>query len=392
MTSQKAILHHDLICFSHLRWNFVYQRPQHLLSRFALHTRVFFVEEPFWEKGKNGSVITRVDESNVYVHQQYIDPDLERDDIRQMKREALEEMIREHNITDFIAWYYTPQAIPFTNAIAPALTVYDCMDELSAFKNPPGDLRDNEALLLKKADIVFTGGNSLYEAKKQLHSNIHAFPSSIDREHFAVARGLQRDPEDQREIGKPRIGFYGVVDERFNTQLLDAMSQLRPGYHFVVIGPVVKIDPESLPHRENIHYLGAREYKELPAYLSGWDAAMMPFAINDSTRFISPTKTPEFLAAGKPVVSTPINDVVQPYGTKGYVSIADTAEEFVTALDRIFGEILSSKENYEAWLRQVDQYIDRLSWDSTWSSMRSLMEDTLKRKSITNKKTTDAYV
>jgi UDP-galactopyranose mutase len=260
-------------------------------------------------------------------------------------------------------------ALSFTRHLQPQAVVYDCMDELSAFKNAPAALREREAELFKRADLVFTGGQSLYEAKRHQHHSIHAFPSSIDAPHFMQARAMVDERADQREIPHPRIGFFGVIDERMDIDLLAGVADLRPDWHLVIIGPVVKIDENDLPRRDNIHYLGGKSYKELPAYLSGWDVAMLPFARNESTRFISPTKTPEYLAAGCPVVSTSIRDVVRPYGQKGLVHIADTPEEFAAAIDTAI------KTDSPQRLMEVDFFLRQTSWDRTWSQMSDLIAE-----------------
>src|SRR5215204_3870526 len=224
-----------------------------------------------------------------------------------------------------ILWYYTPMALAFTSHLECDLCVYDNMDELSAFRGASQEMIDNEAELFRRADVVFTGGMSLYEAKRNRHANVHGLPSSIDFDHFSKARRMRdAEPADQAAIPHPRLGFFGVIDERMDIDLVAAVADLRPDWHLVMIGPVVKIDPATLPQRANIHWLGGKSYSDLPRYLSGWDVGFMPFALNESTRFISPTKTPEFLAAGVPVVSTPITDVVRPYGEKGLVEIAKT--------------------------------------------------------------------
>ena len=199
------------------------------------------------------------------------------------------------------------------------------MDELSQVQVRAGQAARARAGADRPADIVFTGGSSLYEAKKDRHANVHCFPSSVDRAHFLKARARQFDPADQEDLPRPRLGFYGVIDERFDIELLDKVAAMRPDWSFVMVGPVVKISEDDLPKRPNIHYLGGKTYAQLPAYLSGWDVALMPFAMNESTQFISPTKTPEYLAGGKPVVSTPIKDVVRHYGQLEGVKIASTA-------------------------------------------------------------------
>jgi UDP-galactopyranose mutase len=304
---------------------------------------------------------------NVMVIIPYLPTDIELSKMEQALTDLVDELIYEEELIDYSLWYYTPMAMAFTRHLEPRAIIFDCMDELSLFKNAPRELVEWEQELMTRADVVFTGGVSLYEAKKHAHHNIHPFPSSIDFAHFAQARERLIEPDDQINIPHPRIGFYGVIDERFDAELLIRVAELRPNYQFIVVGPVVKIDPRTLPRRKNIHYLGKKDYHTLPLYLSGWDCAMMPFAHNESTRYISPTKTPEFLAAGKPIVSTSIKDVVTPYAQQHLIHIADAPDEFATAIDLA----LQEKNNLE-WLDRVDHYLADHSWDKTFEKMASL--------------------
>jgi UDP-galactopyranose mutase len=333
-TETPEIPNYDLVCLSHLRWDFVYQRPQHLLSRFARERRVFFVEEPiFTDEPSRLDMSAR--EDNLFVVVPHLNhAEAGERSAENLIREQLDEMFDERAIKDFILWYYTPMAVSFTDHLHPQAIVYDCMDELSMFKNAPPQLIKNEAKLFEKADVVFTGGQSLYEAKRHQNPNVWAFPSSIDTAHFNKARKITADETpDQKEIPRPRLGYAGVIDERIDIELLREIAEKRPAWQIVMLGPVVKIDEADLPRPGNIHYLGMKDYKELPEYIAGWDVALMPFALNDSTRFISPTKTPEYLAAGKPVVSTAIRDVVRPYGEQNLVAIAKNADEFIEAAE-----------------------------------------------------------
>jgi UDP-galactopyranose mutase len=234
-------------------------------------------------------------------------------------------------------------------------------------------LRQLEAQLLRRADIVFTGGMSLYEAKREQHPNVHAFPSAVDVEHFAKARRDITDPADQRDIPHPRFGFFGVIDERLDRDLVAEVARRRPEWQLILVGPVVKIDPESLPRAPNIHYLGRKAYDDLPLYIAGWDAALMPFARNAATRFISPTKTPEYLAAGKPVVSTPIVDVVRGWGHLDAVRIAATPDEFVRETENALRLVANDPE----WLEPVDRELANISWDQTWARMSALIAASL---------------
>lgn len=366
-TAASGPAEHDLLCLSHLRWDFVYQRPQHLLSRCARDRRVFFVEEPILDDGPPRLEVTPRD-GGVWVAVPRLPHGTPAEQAEQAQRALLDELLGSHAIRSYVLWVYSPMALGFADHLRPAATVYDCMDELANFLGAPPALRERERELFRRADLVFTGGHSLYEAKREQHHAVHAFPSSIDAAHFGQARAPQGDPPDQAGIPRPRLGFFGVIDERLDIELLDGAAALRPDWQFVMIGPVVKIDPARLPRRPNIHWLGQKSYKELPAYIAGWDLAIMPFARNDATRFISPTKTPEYLAAGRPVVSTSIRDVVRPYGDNGLVAIADTPEEFVVAAE---GEL--ARADRDRWQRRVDAFLAGDSWDSTWDRMHDLI-------------------
>lgn len=354
----------DVICYSHLRWNFVYQRPQHLMSRFVKHFRVFFVEEPVFDDCEKEFLDNTLSPEGVWVIVPHLPHGLTEIEIQDSTEKLLEGFFNYFQVNEYFFWYYTPMALPVSKSFSPALIVYDCMDELSAFKNAPAILKERERELMAKADIVFTGGHSLYEAKKDLHNYIFPFPSSIDKKHFAKARTVVSDPPDQNFIPHPRIGFFGVIDERMDIELLDIIAREKPDLNFIIIGPVVKIDPATLPAHPNIYYLGSRQYDDLPYYLAGWDIAMMPFAINESTRYISPTKTPEYLAGGKPVVSTQIQDVVSPYGEKGFVCIAGNPKEFIQCIEK---ELAMKDKN--KWLIAVDAFLAENSWDITAEKM-----------------------
>lgn len=356
----------DVVCLSHLRWDFVYQRPQHLMARFARRGRIFFIEEPFYGAASPTLEISARPE-RVQVVQPRLPDGLSVAEVEAALAALLGDLVEQQEIVEPLAWYYTPMAMAFTTALKPAVTVYDCMDELAAFRGAPPELHQREAALFRQADLVFTGGQSLFEAKRNQHRSVHAFPSSVDTAHFAQARTHRAEPADQAAIPGPRLGFFGVIDERFDTALLDGAAALRPDWQFVVIGPVVKIDPAELPQRPNIHYLGGKSYAELPAYVAGWNVALMPFARNDSTRYISPTKTPEYLAAGKPVVSTSITDVIHPYQERDLVRIADTPAEFIAASEAAMAE------DAEARIKRADAFLAQTSWDRTWEQMNSLI-------------------
>jgi UDP-galactopyranose mutase len=365
-----------LICFSHLRWNFVFQRPQHLMSRFAREMNVIYWEEPI-EIAAGETAYLQVREAADAANVRVVVPHLPAGMPEDAREGTLARLLDAHLAAmkgRLIAWYYTPMMLPFSTHVTPDLTVYDAMDELSKFKFAPEHLLSYEQELIDRADLVFTGGSSLYEAKKNRHHSVHCFPSSVDRAHFAKARARAFEPADQEELSRPRLGFYGVIDERFDTELLDKLAEARPNWSFVMVGPVVKISDEDLPKRPNIHYLGGKTYDQLPSYLSGWDVALMPFAINESTEFISPTKTPEYLAGGRPVVSSPIRDVVRHYGQLEGVQIASTLEDWIAACEKSL-ELAKNPES--GWLAEADLLLSASSWDTTQARMSGLVADVL---------------
>ena len=365
-----------LLCFSHLRWNFVFQRPQHLMNRFAREMNVIYWEEPV-DIGPRETAFLQIREAEGASNIRIIVPHLPEGMPDDAREATLKRLLDAHLASlrgTLVAWYYTPMMLPFSRHIEADVTVFDAMDELSKFKFAPVKLLDLEQELIDRADVVFTGGSSLYEAKKDRHDNIHCFPSSVDRAHFCKARARLFDPADQEDLPRPRLGFYGVIDERFDTEMLDKVAAMRPDWSFVMVGPVVKIAPDDLPRRHNIYYLGGKTYDQLPSYLAGWEVALMPFAMNESTQFISPTKTPEYLAGGRPVVSTPIKDVVRHYGHLEGVKIASTAEEFVAACEEALG---LSRNRESGWLAEADLMLSAASWDTTQARMSGLIADVL---------------
>ncbi|HEY6050253.1 MAG TPA: glycosyltransferase family 1 protein [Thermoanaerobaculia bacterium] len=363
----------DVVCLSHLRWDFVFQRPQHLLTRFAREARVFYVEEPEFHSGP-ATVSVTLRENGVHVVVPRLPEGLAAEDQVVLQKELLDDLLRRYAVRRYVLWYYTPMALPFSRHLQPLAIVYDCMDELSAFAGAPRALREREAELMVRADLVLTGGHSLFEAKQNLHPNVHPFPSSVDVTHFAQARKGPEEPADQAAIAHPRLGYFGVIDERMDLELVRGVALARPDWQLVFVGPTVKIDPASFPNLPNVHSLGRKTYAELPAYVAGWDVAMLPFARNESTRFISPTKTPEYLAAGRPVVSTSIRDVVRPYGQQGLARIADGVNEFVEAAEAALAEDPLPR------LRRADAFLSKISWERTWSAIRLLTADAIETR------------
>jgi UDP-galactopyranose mutase len=362
-----------IIVFSHLRWDFVFQRPQHLLSRLAQHYRIVFIEEPKYDE-KDAYLKTYTPAPNVLVCQPHTPVNMPgfHDDHLPHLQKLVRQVVRDYD--DHIAWFYTPMALPLLQEIHPRLVVYDCMDELAAFKNAPKQLVQRESALLKVADIIFTGGRSLYRSKLDRHPNVHCFPSSVDASHFVQALDRANSHPAHKDIPGPRLGFFGVIDERFDADLIGKVADAHTQWQIVLVGPVVKIDPATLPQRPNIHYLGPQPYEALPQFLAGWDVCLLPFALNESTRFISPTKTLEYMAAELPIVSTPVADVADIYGD--IVAIAPDAPLFVAACE---AALLAGPEVHAERVEKMRAVLSTTSWDATAESMRRLMESTPRR-------------
>ena len=372
-----------LIVFSHLRWEFVYQRPQQLMSRLAgQEFFVLFVEEPAWSDGPPYlECIPKGPNLHVLVpHTPSRAPGFHDDQLPWL-RALLDAHLQQHDLQECVAWFYTPMALPLIARAEPELVVYDCMDELSAFKGAPRELRQREAALLAVADLVFTVGPTLFEAKRKLHPNVHYLPSAVDAEHFAPPH-VRHDPQAEQAarllegVPHPRLGYFGVIDERLDLALLEAVAAARPQWQLVMVGPVVGIDASALPHRPNIHWLGLQPYARLPHLLASWDVCLMPFALNEVTRFVSPTKTLEYLAGEKPVVSTPVPDVVSLYGD--VVRIARGSTEFIDACAAALAETPAQRNQR---LGRMVTTMHRMSWTQHAQQVGNLLKARLRELS-----------
>ena len=364
-----------LIVFSHLRWEFVFQRPQHLLSRLARRYSVVFVEEPVRSNGA-----ARLERSQPCPGVEVLRPHTAvdaagfHDDQLSALQPLIASYLADHGIDDYLVWFYTPMALPLLADLAPRALVYDCMDELAAFRNAPRQMRQRETALLKSADLVLTGGPRLYEAKRASNPNVVCLPSAVDADHYAATRATGDEAAMafaaalQPRTG-PRLGFFGVIDERLDIDLVARLADADPAWQIVMVGPVVKIDAAALPRRANLHWLGQQRYAILPQLVAGWDVCLMPFALNESTEFISPTKTLEYMAAGKPVVSTPIHDVKAMFGD--LVAIAATPESFIAACRAALSEAPSEKAARTAAMQaRVAQY----SWDAAVATIHAALD------------------
>jgi UDP-galactopyranose mutase len=368
-------MHPTIIVFSHLRWSSVHQRPQHLLSRLASHYQIYFFEEP---EQRPGAPHLEVREAvpGVHVCRPFVPAPASgfHDDHIPALRTLLDDLVRERRLADSIVWFYSPMALPLAQRLTPRAVIYDCMDELSAFLHAPRQLQQRESALLKVADLVFTGGPSLYRSKRNRHASVHCFPSSVDREHYARAIDPSNDHPDQAPVPRPRLGYFGVIDERVDLNLIGSLAASHPEWQISMVGPVVKISEADLPRHPNIHYFGQRHYDELPRFLAGWDVSLLPFALNEATQFISPTKTLEYMTAERPIVSTPIRDVVEPYGD--IVLVAD-ARAFAMQCRRALTMSAAERASRRDAMRAT---VARTSWRATADGMRALIDEAIARK------------
>ncbi len=352
----------DLVVLSHLRWTWVWQRPQHLVSRLARSRRTWFVEEPWPVEGLGEprlNVEQHGDVTRVTLEVPGSDTHCCFSDPRAAGYEAmLEDLIGADS--DRVAWLYTPMALPLAQGLGPDLLVFDVMDDLAAFKDASPELVLRQRQALKRADVVFTGGRSLHRSvRARRPDDTHCFPSGVDPEHYAPAVAM-RDPAPRRVAG-----YVGVIDERLDLDLITTLAESLPDWEVRMVGPVTKIDAADLPKAPNITYRGSVRYADLPEVMAGFDVALMPFALNEATRSISPTKTLEYLAAGLPVVSTRVPDVVSDFGE--LVDLQEDGDGFAAACRRVEQHCALSRA------AKAEPLLDWHHWDTIAARMEDLM-------------------
>jgi glycosyltransferase involved in cell wall biosynthesis len=354
----------ELVVFSHLPWTFVYQRPQHLISRIGRGYRTWFVEEP--------RVNQDIEEPRLCVerrdglHRVWLDvPGEERlagfdDPWAEHYPDAVADLLGPRD--DRTVWLYTPLALPYAQRLEHQQLVYDVMDDLAAFAHASPALKAMQRRALAEADLVFTGGRSIDAGVHRVSDReTHLFPSGVEPEHFAPARRL-REPRE-----RPVAGYVGVIDERIDLDIVRGLAAALPDWDIEMVGPVFKIAPESLPQAPNVRYPGMQPYDRLPHVMGGFDVALMPFALNEATRSISPTKTLEYLAAGLPVVSTRVPDVVTDY--ERIVDLRDDAAGFAAACRHVLEHRREDRD------RRLAPILAAQHWDAIAERMGALMAD-----------------
>jgi glycosyltransferase involved in cell wall biosynthesis len=367
---------YSLIVHCHLCWDWVWQRPQQFLSRLSARHRILFVEtvgpDPqlaapyarFREaEGFPNITLLRIQ----FPTGQWSDGRFVDRERRRLVQEALKSELLAGQFQNPVQWFYDPMAVAaFGGRMDEAATVYDCMDELSKFKGAPPVIVERERKLLALADVVFTGGRKMFEAKSRFNANCHFYGCGVDVNHFGKARDEStRVPDDLAHLKKPVLGYFGVVDERMDYELVAKLADANPDWSVAIIGPAIKVDPGQFPQRPNLHWLGGRDYQALPACCKGFDVCLMPFAMNEHTEFINPTKSLEYMATARPIVSSAVPDVISNFGS--VVKIARSHDEFIAhcrqaaaspdreAIER--GLKMASENSWESIVNRLDQHI-----------------------------------
>ncbi len=381
-TQSRITLDYPIIVHCHLRWDGVWQRPQQFLSRLSQSHRILFVEGPTVVPEESSPRYELKDAEgypNIKIMRTYFPASRFYKDgawVDSERLRLLDEALQNELSGEFecpVQWFYDPMAVFFAHKLKDRAVVYDCMDQLSQFKFAPPELVHREQKLLEAADVVFTGGRKLWESKSQTNSNCHFYGCGVDIEHFSKARSEQTViPNDVHFVHRPILGYFGVVDERIDYELITRLADANPDWSIVVIGPVAKVDPNALPCRVNIYWVGRREYATLPAYTKAFDVCLMPFALNEATEYINPTKALEYMATGKPIVSTAVPDVVSNFGQ--VVKVARSTEEFI----KLCQEAVKSPD--QTAIQRGLKMASENSWESIVANLEKHVGEALKAK------------
>jgi glycosyltransferase involved in cell wall biosynthesis len=361
-----------IIVHSHLGWDWVWQRPQQFHSRLSQRHKILFVEGPVARTGLTAAQVTLrevADYPNIVVLQMEMPEERWTDGawVDKERRRLVESLLAGPLGADFqdpVQWFYDPMAVTaFAGHLNESAIVYDCMDQLSKFRGAPAELVRRERELLAIADVVFAGGPKIWKDKRNHNANCYSVGCGVDVEHFGKARQASTVvPQDIANLPRPIYGYIGVVDERIDYDLVAELAEKNAGGSVVMVGPWTKVDPAAFPRRDNLHWLGQRDYGLLPAYVKGFDVCLMPFALNEATEFINPTKALEYMATERPIVSTAIEDVILQF--EDVVKVARTREDFVWRCERA-----ANVPNVVAIRRGL-----KLAKANTWGSIVSQLE------------------
>ncbi len=375
-SASQASENFPIIVHCHLCWDWVWQRPQQFLSRLSARHRILFVEtvgpDPHlaapYARFRNADGFPNITILRIqFPTWQWRDADFVDRERRRLVQLALESELLAGQFENPVQWFYDPMAVKaFARQMNEIATVYDCMDELSKFKGAPPAIVERERELLALADVVFTGGRKMFESKSQFNGNCHFYGCGVDVAHFGQARSESTAVfADIAGLKKPVLGYFGVVDERMDYELVAKLADANPNWSVVIIGPAIKVDPDQFPQRPNLHWLGGREYKDLPAYGKGFDVCLMPFAMNEHTQFINPTKSLEYMATGREIISSAVPDVISNFGA--VVKVAHSHDEFIQlcrqaverpdqkAIER--GLKMASENSWESIVNKLEQHV-----------------------------------
>jgi len=392
MTNREQENRKTIICFSHLTWDRnLFQRPQQLMLRFSKRFNVLYVSgyscrqffiDLFRRKKTHSYHVT----DNLAVYSPFALPPIKKYSSITIRLNKIllsflvKRRLKKLKFKDPILWIYHPRYIDAIGKFKEELIIYDCMDDftslLSDYEDRERNIKDERALL-KKADMVFAGGYSIAELKRDSREHIHVFPSAVEIYHFKKARSDNLEmPDDITDIPHPILGYWGAIDERVDHELLKRLAMKHPEWSIVLLGPIVRHkagDLSYLKEIKNIFWLGPKDYSLLPNYAKAFDVCLIPFVLSREGKFLSPTKTLEYLATGKPVVSTPITDVVRFYD--GVVGIADGPDEFGMAVRRCMEEDNASMKQKRIC------FTENKSWEDTAEKMEKLILDKIEEKS-----------
>jgi glycosyltransferase involved in cell wall biosynthesis len=383
--SRTAELEYPIIVHCHLRWEGVWQRPQQFLSRLSKRHRVLFVESPILKESSEEptwELLAVPEYPNVTVMRTYFPASRFQEGawVDAKRAEFLKEALNgplEGEFTRPVQWFYDPMAAPaHMNQFNECAIVYDCMDELSQFRFAPPEIISRERQLLAHADVVFAGGRKMRDSKARFNPNAHFYGCGVDVKHFSRARMPQTEVPSEIRLGEGQLvlGYFGVVDERLDYELIAKLAEANPTWHIVMIGPTCKVDPNTLPQAPNIHWLGRREYSQLPEYTKGFDVCLMPFALNEATEYINPTKALEYMATGRPIVSSAVPDVVSNFSS--VVKVAQSHDEFVEYCRQ------ESLEPDEAAVQRGIRMAEENQWEIIVEKLGGHIEDVLNSRTL----------
>lgn len=372
---------YPIIVHCHLCWDWVWQRPQQFISRLSQRHKILFVETigpdatlaaplarfRIAENFPNVTLLRLQFPAWRWGDANYVDSE---------RRRLVQEFLAGPVAGQFeqpVQWFYDPMALrSFSGHMGEILTVYDCMDELSKFATAPPEIVERERELLAQAEVVFTGGRKLFESKSRFHDNCHFYGCGVDGKHFgqALDENALIHP-DIKNIKRPVLGYFGVVDERMDYRLLAKLADANPNWSVAMVGPVLKVDEKTMPRRPNLHWLGQRAYSDLPAFCKAFDVCLMPFALNEATEFINPTKALEYMATGRPIVSTAVPDVVRNFGS--VIKIAEDSNDFISICKQVLKQ--RDEDAISAGLALARDN----SWDSIVSRLENHVDEALRK-------------